>query len=169
MREPWDDPTYAAWRIYVDYLLENGGSVPDIKRAVKYALGLRERPKLALTGIGLDSPGLRMPLSPGTEEWLTDFHTHSWWTGEAVRRSITRTTQVIRSASLFLATPADFPGMLDGVSDEDITRNVIYLRSVVHDFYRKCSEKVAVRCRQGVITVRHGRSRLDPWQTWNGD
>lgn len=154
MRTPWDRPDWLSWRIHADYLIESAAPAGEVKRAVKYALGLYERPKLVLiSGMGLwseSSPEMaHAPFSPIWKgrpllRWVTPRWAHTYFV---------HANHPIPVA----ATPADFPGMLDEP-----------FAPILLAFYVKASENVAVRVRNGEISVRRSRSRLFDWIPWDG-
>jgi hypothetical protein len=171
MKEPWESPTWQAWRIYADYLMETQAPDPAIKRAVKYALGLIERPKLVLIAQAVHDVPRRWQtcgiLRGG--DWnhygMTNYRwvTPSWYHREMSRPYGERRAD--EALERTLATPADFPGMT--VLPYYNTSSLAY-SPLTADFYSKASELVRVRCRRGEITVRHGRCVRNPWILWTG-
>lgn len=182
MIEPWDDPTWQAWRVYADYLMEMQAPASQIKRAVKFALGLQQRPKLVLlvqlVGDMYGHEGEYLNASStcgllaGSSNWstLTVFTDHHWVVPQWYRKQATRlcgNQKARKSEAVCLATPADFPGMTAAPPSTAEAYSLGW--DLTCKFYQKVSEVIGVRCRNGVIMVRRSRKpRGAPWTVWDG-
>lgn len=171
MNEPWDQPDYASWRIYADWLIETGAPAYAVKRAVKRALGLKDCPKLILVRTAFGGV-VDEVAHPGAVAWHNGTNLR-WWTLGGTASFWKQHHLPPTDLASMLATPLDFPGLLETASLGALEACGLVLTpspcfSLVWNFYVKASENVAVRCRKGHITVRRSRSAKAPWEEWMG-
>lgn len=140
MAPPWGEPFAAAWCVYADWLADQGERrVKDWLAALRYAVALRRRPRMVLVADLLAAveprPGevehypipsvdntVAFPPGAGqSRRWCGEYWTnHRWWAYRYAARMLAcwfgtqpaRGAEWLREEDL-LATPADFPGMLD--------------------------------------------------------
>ena len=171
MREPWDDPTYEAWRVFVDYLLDSQASDMRIERAVRIVLGFTSTPKLGLVsdwrtpgkGGFPDWTDSNISVLPGGEDWLQlERHHFRWLLPDDFVRFET-------SLERYLATPADFPGMVKLHRPGSLVRN---WRGTpfVRGFYRHLASGAVARHHAGEIEVQQKTADggWTPWKPWRG-
>jgi uncharacterized protein (TIGR02996 family) len=131
---PLGDADPASWLAYADWLAERGREREQV-RALRFARGLTRRPRLVLVGQRRDPAALdprreEAPVRRGVAcEELAGWACLRWWTPAYARSSgwpwrwglmdVQPHVAPAPEGSLepYLATPADFPGLVEGCPD----------------------------------------------------
>ena len=162
MNAPWHDPASAAWRVYADFLADQNPQ-SDFRlekewlRALRFAEGLRRRPRMVLTGRGerlADNDHQRRTILRGAKNWA-EFGNPSWVTVAWVARVLPADDSnygkfgVEATERVYAATPADFHGMTDDLATYG---------GIVREFYRAASYDVWLMMKGQDVMIR-GKDR----------